>query len=472
MNTTELAVAALVLLWALVGLRRSGPGVVLAALAAGGGVLLVVGSRWRWQLVPLLVAVLVVVLLQVTQRDPVLVGTGDGEPGTPVGGSPDERRRRRGPLLVALVALTALLSWALPVPTLRLEEGSPPVGTVAFDLVDPTRTSPSETVPPDAPRRITVQAWWPAGDDDGEALALTDDGPAFAAAAGDFLGWPPLVLGHLDTIRTTAHVGAAPAGTEQLPVVVSLHGWGGLRFAQVSLLEQLAADGALVLAIDHTHGALAAQPVAGGVVPIDEQLLPDHVPPAVYAEASTVLEDTFRGDGATLLRALREADVAVPQDVLVQADLDRLVLMGHSTGGGAAVWLCAEEPACDGVLTWDPWVEPLPPARRDAPPTVPWLSVLSEEWVGNDNDAVLRPMVAAAADAELLAIERTEHRDVTVQPLLSPLTTALGIAGELPKERVDEVALQLTRAFLADVLGVGPGDPTDLEALPADVVAP
>lgn len=434
MSPAELALVGVVVLWAVAGRRHDRIGDLLAVLAAVGAVAVVAGDRWRWQLVPLVAAAVVVAVVQVVRRRR--------------GGD----RAAPGVLVAVAAVASGLAAWVLPVPSLGVPDG-PAVGTVAFDLVDEDRRSPSATVAADAPRRITVQAWWPAAEAVGERLALTDDGPALAAAAGDFLGLPPLALGHLDTIRTGAWVGAGPAPAEPLPVVLSLHGWGGFRFAQAPLLEQLAADGHLVLAIDHTHGAVAAQPVAGGVVPIDEQLLPDDAPPAEYDAASTVLEDTFRGDAATLVAALRRGESAVPQEVLVLADLDRIVVMGHSTGGGAALWWCTQDPGCDGVLTWDPWVEPVPAPVRAVPPTVPWLTVLSEDWVGDDNDELLRPMTAAAPDAAVVAIAGTEHRDVTVQPLLSPLAPLLGLAGELDKQRVDEVALWLSRDFLAATLG-------------------
>lgn len=459
MSTPEAAVAAVLVLWACAGHRRRLVSIGLATIGALGTVGLVVAGRWRWQLVPLTVVVGVVVLA-------TLVRASDR--------APDDLWRRGTTLVVAAgVTLTVVAALLLPVPTMRLEDGAAPVGTVAFDLEDPTRSSPSTTAPVGHPRGITVQAWWPTDVTTGERQEVAVDAHAFAAAAGDFLGLPPLMLGHLGVAETTAFVDAPPATTDRLPVIVSLHGWGGFRFAQAPLLEQLASDGHIVLAIDHTHGALAAQPVSGSVVPIDQQLLPDDAPEDVYDAASTVLEDTFRGDAESLVDALRHGDSAVPQTVLELVDLDRLVVMGHSTGGGAAVWWCSEDAACDGVLTFDPWVEPLATAQREAPPDVPWLSVLSAAWIGNENDGVLRPMVERAGRAELVAIEHTEHRDVTVQPLLSPLTSVLGLAGDLDKDRVDAIALDLSRGFLDDVFGDGDSDGTvNVASLPADVIRP
>ena len=245
--------------------------------------------------------------------------------------------------------------------------------------------------------------------------------------------------------------------------MLSIHGWGGFRFAQAPLLEQLAADGHLVLAMDHTDGALAAQPVSGGVVPLDPQLLADGAPPAVYDAAAQRLEQTFADDAAFLLQALRTGDAQIPAAILDRADLDRLVVLGHSTGGGAAALLCATQP-CDAMVQYDPWVEPVPSEVRDAGFAAPTLVLLSGEWDGNDNDQVLRPMVAASDDTLLYVFDGTEHRDVTVQPLLTPLAPTLGLAGEVPFDRVDEVVTAMTRSWLARTIGTGVGDATLADA--------
>lgn len=440
MSWPEWVVAALVAAAAIATVRGPRPWLTLAA--AGAALLVLALGTPRWQLVPagLALALLVgVALLQLTWPDaPTTL-----------------------PRITAVVAVLGLLTsvglaWVLPVPRLALAADSAPIGAVAFDLVDDARTSPSGR--DDGPRSTPVQAWYPTADGDGPRVRITDEPRAFAGAVSQFLGLPAFALTHLDEVRTAAVADAAPVDG-RLPVVLSIHGWGGFRFAQAQLLEQLAADGHLVLAMDHTHGSLAAQPVAGGVVPIDPMLLPGDVPPPVYDAAAEQLERTFADDAAFLLEALRSGDTQVPADVLAAADLDRLVVLGHSTGGGAAALLCAEQP-CDGMVLFDPWVEPVPASVREAGFAAPTLVLLSGDWDGNDNDQLLRPMVAASDDARLFVLEGTTHNDVTVQARLSPLATSLGISGSVDTARVDEIVLALTRSWIARTSDTGPGDPS------------
>ncbi len=451
MRPAELVTALLVVAWVLVGPSRLTPRWTLAAAAAVLLLATVAFGPWRWQLWPLGVAVLVIVPLSLL---PLL------RPG-----SEPRLVWQTGVLVLTLTLVTSVLAAVLPIPRFPLEDGSSEVGTMAFDLVDPDRSSASRTVPDTEPRRITVQAWYPTQDRSGERLRATDDPRAFSSAVGGFIGLPGWALRHSSHVRSAARVGASVSSDEPLPVVLALHGWGGFRLAQMQLLQQLAADGHLVLAIDHTHGAVAAQPVAGGVVPIDPALLPDGVPAEVYDAASQVLERMFTDDAHSLVAALRSGDAQVPPAVLATADLDRLVVLGHSTGGGAGIWFCAEDGGCRGFVGYDPWVEPLPPEVRASGPEVPWLAIDSGEWAENDNSRLLSTMVPATG-AQRFTIDGTLHRDFTVQPLLSPLASRLGLSGELPARRTHEIVLELTRSYLADRLATGPGDPFLLEDPP------
>lgn len=375
-------------------------------------------------------------------------------------------KRPASPRLLALVAglgtlLAVVFGTVLPVPALDLRPVDRAVGTQEWVLTDADRDG----------RRIVVQAWYPTDDTAGRADALTSNPGGFAVAAGGWLGLPPGLLEHLGLATSQAWVDATVAAPDGgLPVVLLSHGWGGFRKAQVLLAEGLAADGHLVLSPDHTLGSLATEYPDGEVVAIDPTLLPDDVPPPVYDAASQRLERLFADDLLLTLDALATATGGTPGDVAAAADLDRLVLAGHSTGGGAAVWTCAETPACDGLVGYDPWVEPLPEEIRTNGLSVPLLSLRSGEWVGNDNDADLAVLHAASDDERRLAVPGTDHRDVTVLPLLTPLAGRIGLAGSLAPMTTQQVTLDVTRAFLAEVLGTGSGDPGVLDEPPPPVL--
>ena len=96
-------------------------------------------------------------------------------------------------------------------------------------------------------------------------------GPALAR----YLGFPGFALDHVADVPSHSYPGLTPL-EGRLPVVIYSHGWSGFRTVVIDQLESLASHGYLVLAADHTYGAIATRfPDDGSVVPLDERARPD-----------------------------------------------------------------------------------------------------------------------------------------------------------------------------------------------------
>ncbi len=436
MRPVELVLVATVLLGVLrplTGLARSATAnLVTAGATTLVGIVHVVVERPRWQLTPLYVAAVVVALVAVLD----------------VTRPPEPRRGWRGLVVVALCAVAgAAVGWALPVPTLPGPTGALPVGTTTVELVDAARLA-RYGPEPTQPRRLPLQVWYPADPDDPVRPApWIASGTGFGRQAAGWLGFPPFLLDHVGLVRSYATVDAEPTPEPgPLPLVLYAHGWGGFRGIQSDLAESLASEGYVVAAVDHTYGAVATSFPDGEVVAIDPQALPEGASAQVYDTASERLVETFAADLAFVLDEL--AAGAVPQ-LTGRLDLDQVGVVGHSTGGGAAVRLCADDRRCGALVGFDPWVEPVPDAILGDGLAVPALSLRSEEWVGNDNDARLRRLRASStAPAGLVGVAGTTHRDVTLLPFLSPLTSRLGLAGDTPGARTHELTTAWTLRWL------------------------
>lgn len=409
--------------------RRFATGVAVATIVLAGGHLLTEGPRW--QLTPLYLAAVVVVLAA----------------GVDLVRTPEPRTGGRGWALLGLLALAgAVVGWALPVPSLPAPHGDLPVGTTVVDLTDDDRLARYGD-DPTGPRELALQVWYPA---DAQAPvrhgAWVEEGARFGRQAAAWLGLPPFTLDHIGLVRSHATPDAPPtAEAGALPVVLYSHGWGGSRRLQADLAESLASRGYVVAAVDHTHGAVATTFADGTLVPIDEGALPDGAIGGVDAAASERLVDTFALDLAFVLDALEEG--AVPA-LAGRLDLDAVGVAGHSTGGGAAVQLCATDRRCGAVVGFDPWVEPVDDAILGDGLRVPFVALRSEEWVDNGNDARLRRLRASSSGpAALVAVAGTAHSDVTVLPFLTPLASRTGLAGATPGARTHELTEAWTAAW-------------------------
>lgn len=409
--------------------RHLATGVATATTVLAAAHALVEGPRW--QLTPLYLAAVVVVLAS----------------GVDLVRTPEPRAGGRGWALLGLLAVVgAVTGWALPVPSLPAPHGELPVGTTVVDLVDDDRLARYGD-DPTGPRELALQVWYPA---DEEAAvrhgAWISEGSRFGRHAATWLGLPAFTLDHIGLVRSHATPEAPPtAEVGELPVVLYSHGWGGSRRLQSDLAESLASRGYVVAAVDHTHGAVAASFADGTVVPIDPGALPDGAIGGIDAAASGRLVDTFAKDLAFVLDALKEG--AVPM-LAGRLDLAAVGVAGHSTGGGAAVQLCASDRRCGAVVGFDPWVEPVDDAILGDGLQVPFVALRSEEWVGNGNDARLRRLRASSSGpAALVTVAGTHHRDVTALPFLTPLASRTGLAGPTPRERTHELTEAWTAAW-------------------------
>lgn len=429
--------------WQLRGRRRWWVGYGLVGLAAAATLAHVFVEGTRWQLTPAYVIVLVLTLAAL--RHPLL-STPPPQQATLAGPV-----ARTGALAAVIVLVTSgAIGLALPVPVFDAPEGPWSVGTRSFALVDSSRSEEWSDADNDV-RQFPVQVWYPTNATAGSATPLTERPDVLASAAADWLGLPGFALSHVGLITSSSITNAplAPA-SEPWPVVIYSHGWGGFRAQHLTLLERLAANGFVVFAIDHTYGALASVFPDGHAVPIDIETLPAE-PPDAYDEGARKVVATYAQDIQFLVASLAEDQLPIPIGN-TDLGLERIGLVGHSSGGGAITVACARIDTCGAVIGFDPWVDPAPDDIVAAGLPVPLVSIRSQEWVGNQNDADLRRLHAGSEDQRLLHIDGSFHRDFSLASDLTPLAEAVGLTGSTGGHRVRQIVEELTLDTLNEVL--------------------
>jgi len=368
------------------------------------------------------------------------------------------RRLARGVFGMAGVALIAIPAVVLPVPELPLPSGPESIGTITAEIVDTSREE-IYGVSPGGSRRFMAQIWYPASASEGiEPTLWSEDWDVVAPAMASNLGFPSWVLNH--TRYTESHAQpSVPIAEGTFPVVIYSHGWTGFRTIGVNQVETLVSNGYLVIALDHTYGAVATRFDDGTVVEYDPSALPDEdeVGADVYASAAEQLVEVFAGDLIAVLDALEEGEAGPLGAIADNVDLTRIGIFGHSTGGGAAVRVCLIDERCDAVLGFDPWVEPLPDEVIKNTASRPALYMRSDGWRGTLNDSRLRGIAERSeAPTYWLGVEGANHNDFVVTPLISPWADSLGLKGPIPAGRIIPIVDNYLLGFF-DVFLLGTG---------------
>ena len=409
------------------------------------------GIRWQMYAVYLVaVATVVAIVWDAVAPQP--------DDGTPPGGRIKAANRALG----AVVGIGVLAAPALLLPVVVMSPPAGPVGTVVFHAIDGDRLERYGPTP-GQPREVAVQVWYPAVANENPQAKFVDQLDEFAPAAAEYLGFPAFTLGHLEYAEMGSTVGPEVAdGSTQYPVLLYSHGWGGFKSVAFNEAEALAASGYVVIAVDHTYGALVTS-LSGATAALDPQALPeaDEVGDVAYAAASQQLVDTFRED-LDLALEIAEELAAGSHEITVLAgriDMESIGVWGHSTGGGAAIEFCGTDDRCDAVYGLDPWVEPVDVDLLVRGIEIPLAAIRSEEWTDRPNEVPLAALFEASPLSEpLRCITGTAHRDFTLLPRLSPLTQYLGMSGTLSPERSSAlVETQLVSFFDRELKGVGDG---------------
>ena len=356
-----------------------------------------------------------------------------------------------GLLLLGIAILPPIL---LPVPETPKPTGPYSVGTTTLMLVDTSREE-LYSGKSGEPRNLMVQIWYPAETVRGAKPApwlenMDVMGPAIAG----HLDLPAFFLEHVKYARTHAIADAPVSGGEtQYPLLLFSHGWGGFRAQNTYQVEELASHGYVVAAPDHTYGAIATVFSDGGVALNNPSALPYEtgLSDEVYLTAAQTLGTQWAGDLSFILDTLANLKPGDPAGQLTnRLDFTRIGVMGHSTGGGAAIQFCATDARCQAVLGMDPYMDPVSFSVLDQGLDMPHLAMFSAVWAEDRsrNNEILSQLVSnSSGDGYQYYIEQTAHYDFTDMPAFSPLAPYLGLKGPLDGKQVSKIINAYTLAF-------------------------
>lgn len=455
-------------------LFASGKLAARVCLAAAMAMLLLHGYTWR-SLPAILAAFLFSSFFLVRARRAGAAGSASPHAvaGAYRNGAPESATGRiwrigAGTAGLALSLAGLALMAAFPVAKLEAPNGPSAVGTSSFMLSDPARTGIYGDEPGQA-RRIMVQAWYPAAAPAKawpRAYWLPD--PAVRAAMADYARIPAFMLSHLTRARVNAYANALPVEDQpRLPVVVLSHGWSGTRFLHADLAEELASRGMLVLAVDHSYGALAVTLPGGQTVPWYPRALPKREADPEFLTKARYLVGVYADDVSLVVDTVRGG--RLPERLAAVADGGRIALAGHSTGGGADALVTMRDPGILGMVGLDAWVEPLG-AELDAGTRAAQLHLGSQAWNDDLNEPWLKRLEAASGPWAMYRVAGTGHEDFAMTLQVTPLARLLGLSRGIGKDRFRQAAVRTAADWLAALFARGPE--SAYAGLPADGSVP
>jgi predicted dienelactone hydrolase len=301
-------------------------------------------------------------------------------------GSQADKHPQFNRVMTIIGAVFGLLFFALAtlppiiVPVFKLPKPTGPhaVGTQYFYLTDTDR--PDEfTSTPDDFREISVQIWYPANlTGDEKRIPYMSKEAAKAFTTPDL---PDFLMGHLTLVKTHAYLNAA-ISPEEAPYPVVTYSTSGLMSSHMSLFEEIASHGYVVVCIGHPYWNPFAYGANGEVITFENQAEyyedwwnEANSPAVIEAQNEISLAKTTAAEeiahskhnevmpiALADIRSWAE-DIGFVLDQLEQMnqgknslentlDLERVGVMGFSKGGAATGQFCVTDDRCKAGINF------------------------------------------------------------------------------------------------------------------------
>lgn len=247
-------------------------------------------------------------------------------------------------LVLALSGASAYLTYLFPVFALPEPTGSYAIGTASYHLVDQSR---KETYTGDKGdnRELMITVWYPADSDAAAKLPRKPFPKEVTEAMSLVFHFPQSLFGYLDAIPTHTVEGAGVSGAQaKYPVLLFSPGVRSTRYQSMTIVEELASSGYIVVGIDHPYTSSKVDFPEGRSVLYRPD--PEYPTSAAQYEANVTGIDIRSEDARFVLDTLTEWNSGIGDaDHLLRGklDLDRVGIFGHSYGGATTAETLAKD---------------------------------------------------------------------------------------------------------------------------------
>ncbi|MFA9397349.1 MAG: alpha/beta hydrolase family protein [Clostridiaceae bacterium] len=337
-------------------------------------------------------------------------------------------------LMIFFIVISGISAYAFPVYKMITPDGKYLIGTESFDITDPDRKAIySDDL--ENNRKIKIQIWYPAETVEGyKRVPWLEDGKVVARALANDMHLPYFALDHTSMVMSNSFEKAPISNDlDQYPVVIISHGWTGFRNLHTDVAEKLASNGYIVVGIDHTYGSEVTVFNDGDVAYLNKDALPEREMTPNFLESANTLVTTYAGDvSLTLDELVKFNNGKINSEFKGKFDLSKIGLLGHSTGGGADVFVALEDSRIKAIVGMDAWVEPINSEDIEKGLDMPALFLRSGSWETGFNNENLLSLINNSKNAEsLYQINDTTHLDFTMVYMYSPLTKYMKLTGNL-----------------------------------------
>ena len=323
-----------------------------------------------------------------------------------------------------------LVIYYLPIPEFSIENKKYSVGYEEIYINIETRPQPLAFVEisnlsENTNRELLVDIYYPSNDKTEPNQLFRNTSTNWGKTVINYLNrtWninlPSYIFNHLNLSYLDVGVGLDPINGE-LPVVIYTHGWSGEKIFATDQLINIASQGYIVIAIDHTGLAMFTELPSGTIFNTGS------------TEASTKVFDVMKEMSLDIQNTLNHLE-----DLKYKINFDDVSIIGHSTGGGSAYLYCQSN-KCSTLILQDPFFVPIIEEFNNIELNSKTYFIYSQDWyVGNDEEnsiseiEVYRNYTKNKEFAEGYYMTDSAHYDFVAFGIISQLTKYTFLKGTI-----------------------------------------
>ncbi|MBP1040151.1 dienelactone hydrolase family protein [Vagococcus sp. BWB3-3] len=237
-------------------------------------------------------------------------------------------------LILVSGCLALAVPWLFQPITFADLTGTYHVGTLSYQWTDPNRL---EDALPETkePRTIMVKVWYPTDETEGETAPYFEKSEPFSKSLKEVMGVPSFLTNDLKRVKTRSLASVSLSDDkQQYPVLVFSHGFMGYENQNTFQLEELASQGYVVVAINHTYQSVASIFLDGSVHYFDQRYQATDV--TKMFEKMDALNEIWLADSRFVLDKIEELNQQDPR-FSNHLDLANIGMFGHSFGGATTL---------------------------------------------------------------------------------------------------------------------------------------
>ena len=356
--------------------------------------------------------------------------------------------------ILFLTGCSFVASRIIPVNKMEPPSGKFNVGTQIFHWTDESRDEWFSDDPIDK-RELMVQVWYPSKLTSSQIDPWIDNARNRTSELVEFYKVPKFVAKAVDRVDSHSYYGAKPIDEQIFPIIIYSHGFQGFRSLNTIQIQELASNGYIVFAVDHTYDALSTFFPDGRKVLTAEKYC--------YGCEEDDFYKVFRPQIETrvddIIFILNQIDSIknkkINSNFHSTLDTDNIGIFGHSFGGGTSLAATIIDPRIKSCISLDGWYVPIHPDIYNQGLSKPFLHIGRPKWDYNDNInyKILDQILELRKDeAYKLSIEGSHHYDYTDVPHLSSLTSIFRLSSDLNSTNVLDITNTTVLGFFDEHL--------------------